>query len=190
MTEDRREFPCQVVSMSPGGAHVIASVSARLGDRVVAYVDHIGRLEGICVRVDDSGFAMSIDASLRKRDKIADQLTWLINRHMLGLPEDRRHPRVTPANPFVTVTTPDGEKVPMRVIDISLSGAAIHGAARVEPGDVVQVSRTMGRVVRRVERGFAVEFSNQQPVAAIVQLGQELGVVLAVPEQTLAALAL
>ena len=36
---------------------------------------------------------MTISATPRKRDKLAAQLTWLANRHILNLPEDRRHGR-------------------------------------------------------------------------------------------------
>jgi len=127
------------------------------------------------VRVTETGFSMTIEASLRKRDKLADQLTWLANRQILGLPEDRRHERVIPRNPFTTITTPLGEKVPVRVLDISLSGAAIGGAEDLKPGDIVQISRTMARVVRVLERGVAIEFSGQQPIDTILALGQELG---------------
>ena len=42
---------------------------------------------------------MTISATPRKRDKLAAQLTWLANRHILGLPEDRRHGRIAPRNP-------------------------------------------------------------------------------------------
>jgi hypothetical protein len=178
MLSDRREFPCQVVEMSPGGALIVAPVVGKLGERVVAYLDHVGRIEGMVVRVMDTGFAMTIEASPRKRDKLADQLTWLANRQILGLPEDRRHERITPTNPFTTITTPTGEKVPVRVVDVSMSGAAITGAAGIKVGDIVQISRTMARVVRMLEKGFAIEFSRQQPVETIVQLGVELGVTL------------
>src|ERR1700677_4865040 len=91
MLPDRREFPCQVLNMSPGGMAVIAPVGAQPGDRIIAYVDHLGRLEGQVARTFDNGFAMTIAATARKRDKLAAQLTWLANRHILGLPEDRRH---------------------------------------------------------------------------------------------------
>ena len=178
MLSDRREFPCQVVEMSPGGALVIAPVVGKLGERVVAYLDHVGRIEGMVVRVIETGFAMTIDASPRKRDKLADQLTWLANRQILGLPEDRRHERIVPVNPFTTITMPTGEKVPVRVIDVSLSGAAVSGAPGIKVGDIVQISRTMARVVRVLEKGFAIEFSRQQPIETIVQLGVELGVKL------------
>ena len=46
MLADRREFPCQVVNMSPGGIAIVAPVSGNPGERVIAYVDHVGRLEG------------------------------------------------------------------------------------------------------------------------------------------------
>ncbi|MCA0320411.1 MAG: PilZ domain-containing protein [Proteobacteria bacterium] len=175
MLSDRREFPCQVVDMSPGGAAIVAPVVGKLGERVIAYLDHVGRIEGMIVRVSDTGFSMTIEASLRKRDKLADQLTWLANRQILGLPEDRRHERVIPRNPFTTITTPVGEKVPVRVLDISLSGAAIGGADGLKAGDIVQISRTMARVVRILDKGVAVEFSRQQPIETIIALGQELG---------------
>src|ERR1700733_4097048 len=88
MLADRREFPCQVTDMSPGGMALIAPVNGKAGERVIAYVDHIGRLEGTIARQFPNGFAMTITATPRKRDKLASQLTWLANRHVLGLPED------------------------------------------------------------------------------------------------------
>src|SRR6266550_4811927 len=116
MLADRREFPCQVLDMSPGGMAVIGPVSGVAGERVVAYIDHVGRLEGSIIRVLPNGFAMSIAATPRKRDKLAAQLTWLANRHILGLPEDRRHGRVTPRNPFARLILPNGVNIACRVI--------------------------------------------------------------------------
>src|ERR1700756_120233 len=85
MLADRREFPCQVVDMSPGGMALVAPVSGQPGERVIAYVDHVGRLEGVIARTLENGFAMTIGATSRKRDKLAAQLTWLANRGILGL---------------------------------------------------------------------------------------------------------
>src|ERR1700752_494884 len=74
MLADRREFPCQVVNMSPGGMALIAPVAGNVGDRVIAYVDHLGRLEGQIARLIQNGFAMTISATSRKRDMLAAQL--------------------------------------------------------------------------------------------------------------------
>ncbi len=56
----------------------------------------ISAAEGHVVAVDGRGFSMSINATDRKREKLAAQLTWPANKHELGLPEDRRHDRLTP----------------------------------------------------------------------------------------------
>jgi hypothetical protein len=162
MLADRREFPCQVLDMSPGGMAIIGPVSGKAGERVVAYIDHVGRLEGTIIRVLPTGFAMSIAATPRKRDKLAAQLTWLANRHILGLPEDRRHDRIIPRNPRTTMILPDGKAVICRIIDMSLSGAAIASDLRPEIGIVVTLGKTPSRVVRHIENGFAVEFTRMQ----------------------------
>src|SRR5881275_2056288 len=155
MLADRREFPCQVLDMSPGGMAVIGPVSGTAGERIVAYIDHVGRLEGTISRVLPNGFAMSIAATPRKRDKLAAQLTWLANRHILGLPEDRRHDRIIPKNPRTTIVMPDGKALICRIIDMSLSGAAIASELRPELGLVVTLGKTPARIVRHIENGFA-----------------------------------
>jgi hypothetical protein len=164
MLNDRREYPCQVVNMSPGGMALIAPVCGEVGERVIAYVDHLGRLEGQIARLFANGFAMTIGASTRKRDKLAAQLTWLANRHILDLPEDRRHERIIPRNPSARLILPNGTNVSCRIIDMSLSGAAISIAAELRPsvGALVHVGKVSGRVVRHLENGFAIEFTRLQ----------------------------
>ncbi len=164
MLTDRREYPCQVTDMSPGGMAVISPVQGNPGERVIAYVDHLGRLEGVVARNFNNGFAMTIGATARKRDKLAAQLTWLANRHILNLPEDRRHGRFVPRNPVARLVLPNGHNVTCRVIDLSQSGAAIGIAQDLRPevGVMVTIGKTQGRVVRHIEGGFAVEFTRLQ----------------------------
>jgi hypothetical protein len=162
MLADRREFPCQVVNMSPGGMALIAPVSGAAGERIIAYVDHLGRLEGHVARTFQNGFAMTISATSRKRDKLAAQLTWLANRHILGLPEDRRHGRIVPRNPAGRLIMPNGLNVACRIIDVSQSGAGIATDQRPPIGALVTLGKVQGRVVRHLEDGFAVEFTRLQ----------------------------
>ncbi|NLH80339.1 MAG: PilZ domain-containing protein [Phyllobacteriaceae bacterium] len=159
MLEDRREFACQIVDMSPGGAAVMIPAVARIGERVVAYMDHVGRIEGRVVRLLDGGFAMSLSISERKRDKLANQLTWLANRNLLNLPEDRRHERFSPRNPFSKLVLTDGTEYKCRIIDVSPSGAAVHIDRRLEVGTPVILGVMRGRVVRNFDEGVAIEFS-------------------------------
>jgi len=164
MLADRRDFPCQVIDMSPGGMAVVAPVVGALGERIIAYVDHLGRLEGKIARLFDNGFAMTISATSRKRDKLAAQLTWLANRQILNLPEDRRHGRFTPRISMARLILPNGTNVACRVIDLSASGAAIAISPDLLPavGSAVTVGKTTGRVVRHIEDGFAIEFTRLQ----------------------------
>jgi hypothetical protein len=162
MLADRREFPCQVTDMSPGGMALVAPVSGRPGERVIAYIDHVGRLEGVVARAFPNGFAMTIAATPRKRDKLASQLTWLANRHILGLPEDRRHGRLVPRNPRSIMTLPDGATVVCHIIDMSLSGAAVACDNRPPVGSLIMLGRTQARVIRHREDGLAVEFTRLQ----------------------------
>jgi PilZ domain len=159
MLVDRREFPCQVINMSPGGMALIAPVGGNPGERVIAYVDHLGRLEGKIARLFQNGFAMSISATARKRDKLAAQLTWLANRHILGLPEDRRHGRIVPRNPYGRLILPNGVNLTCRIIDVSESGAGIATDQRPQIGTLVTLGKVQGRVVRHLEDGFAIEFT-------------------------------
>lgn len=169
MLADRREFPCQVLDMSPGDAVVVAPVSGNVGEKVIAYLDHLGRVEGSIVEAVDGGFVMDIAASPRKRDKMAAQLTWLANKDILNLPEDRRHERVVPDNRHSTVVLDDGRRYNCKIIDISLSGAAIELAVRPAMGTPVTLGRMRARVVRHFQDGVAVEFASAQEMLTVVQ---------------------
>jgi hypothetical protein len=164
MLEDRTEHSCQVIDMSPGNVSLRADRSGEPGERVIAYLDHIGRIEGVVTRTLEDGFAMTIIASERKRDKLAAQLTWLANRHELGLPEDRRHERVAPRNPLTSIRLDDGREYRCRIIDLSLSGAAIELEVKPAIGVQVILGTMRGRIVRHFEDGVAIEFAMlQQP---------------------------
>jgi hypothetical protein len=169
MLEDRKEYPCQTIDMSPGSVAITAAIKGKVGERVVAYIDQIGRIEGQIVRVHDGGFAMSINATLRKRDKLAAKLTWLANRHELNLPEDRRHERITAKITVVRVAVPDGREYQGRVVDLSLSGVALALEVRPPIGSPLMVGKLRARVVRHFDEGIAVEFATQQTAASIEQ---------------------
>lgn len=164
MLADHREYPCQTVDMSPGGVALIAPVSGPIGSRVVIYLDHIGRLEGQLVRNFEQGFAAQLRVSPRKRDKLADQLTWMANRHLLGLPEDRRHERIEPVTKRAILKLTDGAEAIVRIIDVSISGAALETALRPPLGAHVTVGHTDGVVVRHFADGIAIEFQKELPV--------------------------
>lgn len=158
MLEDRREYPCVSTDMSPGGLALIAAVRGAIGERVVVYLDQIGRVEGHIVRHTDSGFALALNLPYVKREKIANQLTWLVNRDILGLPEDRRFERIVPLRQHAMLRiNGEGEHV-VKLIDVSMSGAAIATALKPALGAHITLGQTSGQVVRHFDGGFAVAF--------------------------------
>lgn len=173
MLESRREFPCQIINMSPGGAALIAPTTGNIGERVVAYMDHIGRLEGKITRLFPGGFAIDILATPRKREKLASQLTWLANKAILNMPEDRRHERLEPRVSVTTLSMTDGREYNCRLLDLSLSGAAVSIDVRPAIGSAVMLGKMRARVVRHLENGIALEFSHLQDKEL---LEQEFGI--------------
>ncbi len=169
MLANKQEFPCQVLNMSPGAVAMVTPHSGQTGERVVAYIDHIGRLEGEIVRLFDGGFSMSINATERKRDKMAAQLTWLANRHELNLAEDRRNERLIPKQRVSEVRLEDGRAYKVRIIDLSLSGAAFEMDVRPAIGTILWLGNLRGRVVRHFDDGVAVEFAAVQSKDSLQQ---------------------
>jgi hypothetical protein len=163
MLPNRHEFPCQTIDMSPGGLALAAPAKGNIGDKVIVYLDTLGRVEGKIVRHLEDGFALSLNTSLAKRDKLGDQLTWIANRQTLGLPEDRRHERITPRNASTLMKLMDGREFRVRVIDISLSGVALKSDYQPPLLTKVTVGDTPGRVIRHFEGGVAIEFSRLLP---------------------------
>ncbi|GHA14012.1 pilus assembly protein PilZ [Devosia pacifica] len=169
MLASRREYPCQILEMSPGDAVVVAPVPGEIGERVIAYLDNMGRIEGEILEQIDGGFIMSVTASPRKRDKMAAQLTWIANKGLLNLPEDRRHDRVVPDNRHSSAVLDDGRRYNCKIIDISLSGAAIEIDVRPAMGTPLTLGRMRARVVRHFQNGVAVEFISAQQMISVVQ---------------------
>jgi hypothetical protein len=164
MLEDRREFECHTLDMSPGGIALAASVVPARGERVVVYLDCIGRIDSICVRDLGQGFVVSVKATLRRREKIAEQLTWLANQQTLGMEDLRSFGRIVPRRVQTTLSFENGTNMPARIVDLSRSGVAVVADCIPAVGSVVCVGRMKGRVVRSLDQGIAVQFVRLIPL--------------------------
>lgn len=158
MLPDQNEYPCQVLNISPGGIALSAPVIGELDDRVVVYLDHVGRIEGTVSRIFEGGFALRVRVSDLKRERLADQLTWLANRSLLKGADARRDERLAADGASSTLIMEDGGEAPCSILDMSLSGASLETLARPPVGSVVKLGRIDGRVVRHHPDGIAVEF--------------------------------
>lgn len=169
MLANYEEYECSVIDMSPGDVSISCSGRPAPGERVIAYIDHLGRLEGTVTALNERGFAMTIVATDRKREKLAAQLTWIANKHELGLPEDRRHDRLTPRNTLCDLTLDDGRRFSCRIMDLSLSGAAVDIEMRPPIGTPVRLGNMRGTIVRHFMEGVAIEFHSVQSREALTE---------------------
>jgi hypothetical protein len=167
MRESKEEHPCKLVDISAGGAAVTSPVAVTIGERIVAYFDHVGGIEGEVVRELEGGFAFKIHATSHKREKLAAQLTWLANRSELDDEASRRHDRIAPKLGESTLQLAEGIALTCRVLDISISGASIATPARPDIGTEVVLGKLRARVVRHHPQGFGVQFIDIQNPAAL-----------------------
>ena len=159
MLESRREYPCQTIDVSTDSLSLAAPIQGRVGERIIAYIDQLGRIEGTVTRHTGSGFSIAIQATLRKRDKLAATLAWLAERDLTKAVDDRRGQRIVPRNPFSQLALPDGSHQRCRVIDLSISGAALALESRPPVGTQVALGHIGGRVNRHTDEGVAVAFN-------------------------------
>ncbi|MFV2035159.1 MAG: PilZ domain-containing protein [Halocynthiibacter sp.] len=158
MLPDQHEYACHTLNMSPSGLAISSPVKGEVGDRVILYLDHVGRVDGVTTRVFKGGFAVHFNTSKRKRERLAEQLTWLTNQSVLGLSDARSQKREAPKQPSSVVTTDSGETISCSIIDMSLTGASLKISHDLAIDDQILLGRTRGRVVRRTELGVAIEF--------------------------------
>ncbi|MDE2363539.1 MAG: PilZ domain-containing protein [Hyphomicrobiales bacterium] len=165
MLENKQEYPCQTIDMSPGGLRVAAPVKGALGERIVFYFEDFGRLEGTVVRVTGEGFAVEMNLLSSKRERLADLLTWLVNRDD-GADEfaNRRHKRITPRRQAGEMVTADGARIPVKIVDVSVSGVGLQAQELPPIGARVDIGRRTGKVVRHFNGGLAVEFQRLIPI--------------------------
>ncbi|MEO0619905.1 MAG: PilZ domain-containing protein [Pseudomonadota bacterium] len=167
MRQNREEHHCRIVDISVSGASLQGPLTVEIGERIVVYFDELGRLEGTVVRRMNDGFAVAFNATERKREKLAEQLTWLINRNILGLPDERKFERLVPVRKEVTLYLPNDAQLACTIIDVSIGGASIATDARPALGTQIVLGRLRGHVVRHHESGLGIEFTDQQTKTAL-----------------------
>ena len=155
---NKLEIPCQAINISPGDIGLIAAHLPLIKDHVIIYLDHVGRIEGSAIRLYDGGFAMTIECTPRKREKLAASIEWLKEHTKFGDREHRRHERIEPENKNTEIRLEDGRRYVVEIIDISISGAALETDVKPAIGSSVTFSGLHGKVVRHFAEGIAIEF--------------------------------
>ncbi len=166
MRADKAEYPCKLIDISIGGAAMETAQEVRAGEHMVAYFEEIGRIDGAVNRLIHGGFAMQIQATAHRREKLAAQLTWLANRKALGIPEARRHERVLPTQAESFLVLSNGQQIACQILDVSISGASVSAAFLPPVGMEVLLGRLRAKVMRHHEQGIGLQFLDiQNPIA-------------------------
>jgi hypothetical protein len=155
----QEEAICTVEDISPGDACILCELREEPKGRAVIYLETLGRFEGPIVRARHGGFVMTFSCSLQKREKLADQLTLEMNRHLLSETDLRRYDRVEAANgSFTHYTRSTGEQIRCEVLDLSLTGVSVRTELKPPVGEHILIGHRAGRVARHHGDGIAVEF--------------------------------
>jgi hypothetical protein len=162
MRESKLEYPCKLIDVSVGGCNLMAPVQPDMGEKIIAYFEQLGGLEGTVVRTFSGGFAMQFSITSHKREKLAETLMFLMNKNVHPGIEGRRHERIAVSTNTQSLTLTEGLVVSCEVTDLSISGASIVTPAKPEIGALVKLGNLNARVVRYHDRGIALEFVDLQ----------------------------
>lgn len=157
LMQDGSEHGGVVSDISVGGMNIVSDVRPADGTIIIAYVEELGRLEGIVSRADGNGIAVRLTLSALRRDKLEERLGTGKKSS-----EGRRYHRESTSS-VTRVLRADGREMAVRVIDLSLGGVSVESAEWPPLGEQVMVGKMRGRVVRHHESGVAIEFSEIPP---------------------------
>lgn len=159
LLHDGSEHSGVVTNVSVGGMCVKTSAKPAAGSIIIAYVQDLGRLEGLVSRTERDGFAVRLTLSALRRDKLEEKLGQ--GYKPAGI-EGRQHERESVAG-VTRVQRADGREINARVIDLSLGGVSLAATEWPPLGEQVLVGKMRGRVVRHHPQGFAIEFTEIPP---------------------------
>jgi hypothetical protein len=174
MLADGKEYDCQIVDVSPVGFAIRGPLAGDLGERVIVYVEELGRIEGVIVRraADDEWFALDLRAPLSRLHKLANKIDWLARRQAGEVTERRRFERFDQEEERerTTLQLSDGREFVARLIDVSTGGAALEVDVTPPVGAPVTVGKQRSHVSRHFAGGIAVAFDRGATVEIVDEI--------------------
>ena len=158
MLPDMSEHPCQVSEITADGAIFITPVAPDKDTQIVAYIDEIGRVEGLSCEAIPGGFRVVFSHTGQRRERFASRLSGRPAKNTTAGTDLRRHARYAPTDSQSHITLPDGRTYACEILDISLSGAAVRVDVMPSLGTHLMLGKMRGRIVRYLDTGIAIEF--------------------------------
>ncbi|MGV6800654.1 MAG: PilZ domain-containing protein [bacterium] len=154
----------QLNSISAGCMNIQSDAHVQDGDHIIAYLQGVERFEGTVRALSGKQFALQLDISYSKRERLIESLTYEIACKD-GLIEEknttfnrRGSKRRKAYNSKSSCVLEDGTTLRCSVIDLSLTGVAIEIAPILKLGEVIRIGMAKARVVRKIRNGYGLEF--------------------------------
>ena len=163
MLSDGSEYPCEVDNVSPIGISIKGERAGRFGERIVAYIQGLGRVEGIVVRRKIGWFALDIRATQNKFERLDDRIAWLAEHDGAAALTRREPERSDVWNEKTVLMTDDGREFEAELLDISIDGAAVLVDVELPQGAQVSLGDQNAYVLRCFRGGMAVTFEPTTP---------------------------
>lgn len=163
-------YACRLCSISTRLLVAVGPVVGKEGETVSCHFGEFGMLRGRITRRLASGFVANLHMNESEREKLAAKIDWQKKHVHAQVPDKREHKRVQPRDPRSTIVLADGQSLPCFIIDVSRSGAAVSAHCWPELGTPMALGRVIGRVVRHLDVGFALQFIQPQDFEALEYL--------------------
>jgi hypothetical protein len=155
--ESLSEMECQLTDLSGGGAGLTCDHEIPAGKHMVLYIQGFGRYEGTTLLHASGKPALSFTIGELKRKRLLELLHQFVSR---GLPESMTLHDSSRAPSVVKdeIVRENGQRLPCRILDISLDGVSLKTDEKPEIGEIVALGRSLGKVVRHHRFGIAIEY--------------------------------
>jgi hypothetical protein len=161
---------CEAKSISPSTVVLQAPLSGQIGELIALHLDGLGLLRARVSRATSDGFIAALDLHGEHRQKLIARIRWLKLKHTRAATDKRHQKRWLPRNPRSSLVLADSRVLPCLIIDLSVSGVALSANLNPAIGTPLGVGSILGRVVRSISCGFAVQFATPQPAERVEQL--------------------
>jgi len=149
---------CKVLNLSAGGAAVQCETDFPAGLSLVLYIENFGRFEGTTIVHKSGQLALEFAIGESKRGRLKEMIKTFAGGSLLPT----RKPERTPSLVAGSITRENGEQIACEVLDISLDGVSLRTRSRPPVGEIVNLGRTRGRVVRHLIEGIAVQYVKER----------------------------
>jgi hypothetical protein len=162
---NEQSVECKVLNLSAGGAAVQCDATFAAGLTLVLYIENFGRFEGETIVHAGGQLALKFAIGEGKRGRLKDMIKSFAADGVAGVTQMRKHARM-PSLISGSITRANGEHVSCDVLDISLDGVSLRTSIRPQVGEIINLGRTRGRVVRHHPDGIAVQYVRESGRAA------------------------